>query len=149
VPEPQDTLAQHTADFARMGFTPIEMIQVSAAVSSLTPILNLCQLVACGHSLGGVQNTAFPFTAQAPGTANNTSGNEFFDTTFTIFDNKMCVRPRLFLHVRIPNTRSATDYISGQSINPLVVGPNVTTRSDARIFASDGNVTMTAYVWRL
>jgi hypothetical protein len=29
VPEPQDTLAQHTADFARQGFTAQEMIQVS------------------------------------------------------------------------------------------------------------------------
>jgi hypothetical protein len=30
VPQPQDTLAQHTADFARQGFTPTEMIQVSS-----------------------------------------------------------------------------------------------------------------------
>jgi hypothetical protein len=35
VPEPQDTLAQHTADFARQGFTPQEMIQVSASVRVL------------------------------------------------------------------------------------------------------------------
>jgi hypothetical protein len=33
VPEPQDTLAQHTADFARQGFTPTEMIQVSSIVA--------------------------------------------------------------------------------------------------------------------
>jgi hypothetical protein len=39
---------------------------------------------------------------------------------------------------------SATDYVSGHSVNPLIVGPNVTTRSDARIFASDGNVTIKA-----
>jgi hypothetical protein len=32
--------------------------------------------------------------------------------------------------------------VAGQSVDPLVVGPNVTTRSDARIFSSDGNVTM-------
>jgi hypothetical protein len=44
--------------------------------------------------MGGVQNTAFPTVAQAPGTANNTSGNEFFDTTSTIFDNKMYIRLR-------------------------------------------------------
>jgi hypothetical protein len=30
VPEPQDTLAQHTASFARQGFTPTEMIQGGA-----------------------------------------------------------------------------------------------------------------------
>jgi hypothetical protein len=89
VPEPQDTLSQHTADFARQGFTPLEMIQVSARGLSLSRMLTSRQLVACGHSMGGVQNTAFPFTAQAPGTVNNTSGNEFFDTTFTVFDNKM------------------------------------------------------------
>jgi hypothetical protein len=34
--------------------------------------------------------------------------------------------------------------VSGQTVDPLVVGPNVTTRSDARIFASDGNATMRA-----
>jgi hypothetical protein len=34
--------------------------------------------------------------------------------------------------------------VSGQSVDPLVVGPNVTTQSDARIFASDGNATMEA-----
>jgi hypothetical protein len=44
--------------------------------------------------MGGVQNTAFPTIAQAPGTANNTSGNEFFDTTFATFDNTMCVQLR-------------------------------------------------------
>jgi hypothetical protein len=41
--------------------------------------------------MGGVQHTAFPTVAQAPGTDNNTSGNEFFDTTFDRFDNKMYV----------------------------------------------------------
>jgi collagenase-like PrtC family protease len=39
---------------------------------------------------------------------------------------------------------SATAYVSEQSVDPLVVGPNVTTRSDARIFASDGNATIAA-----
>jgi hypothetical protein len=47
--------------------------------------------VACGHSLGGVQHTAFPTIAQVSGTANNTSGNKFFDTTFEVYDNKMYV----------------------------------------------------------
>jgi hypothetical protein len=36
------------------------------------------------------------------------------------------------------------EYVTGQTTNPLVAGPNVTTQSDARIFASDGNVTMKA-----
>jgi hypothetical protein len=41
----------------------------------------------------------------------------------------------------------ATEYIKGTTKNPLVVGPNVTTRSDARIFSSDGNSTMKALVF--
>jgi hypothetical protein len=39
---------------------------------------------------------------------------------------------------------SATDYISGTTTNPLVVGKNITDRSDMRIFSSDKNVTMKA-----
>jgi hypothetical protein len=35
--------------------------------------------------------------------------------------------------------------MSGHTNNPLVVGANVTTRSDARIFSSDGNATMKAF----
>ncbi|KAJ7663492.1 hypothetical protein B0H17DRAFT_1211667 [Mycena rosella] len=38
----------------------------------------------------------------------------------------------------------ATEYISGTTQNPLVVGANDTTNSEKRIFASDGNVTMFA-----
>ncbi|KAF7312599.1 Peroxidase [Mycena indigotica] len=76
-------------------------------------------LVACGHTLGGVTPADFPSintgTVIAP-----------FDDTRT-FDN----------HI-------ATNYISGPNINPLVKGPAVTD-SDARIFASDGNVTMNSF----
>jgi Na+/phosphate symporter len=35
--------------------------------------------------------------------------------------------------------------MSGHTNNPLVVGANVTTRSDARIFSSDGNATMKVF----
>jgi hypothetical protein len=38
------------------------------------------------------------------------------------------------------------EYIAGRSTNPLVVTPNITDRSDLRIFASDGNATIKAYV---
>jgi catalase (peroxidase I) len=41
VPQPQDSLQSHTAAFVRAGFSAVEMIQ----------------LVACGHTLGGVQST--------------------------------------------------------------------------------------------
>ncbi|KZV81679.1 heme peroxidase [Exidia glandulosa HHB12029] len=113
VPEPQDSLESHTASFARQGFTPTEMIQ----------------LVACGHSLGGVQHDSFPdIVPPTNDPDNNASGNVHFDSTFDNFDNKI-----------------ATDYVSGQTTNPLIVGQNETTRSDLRIFSSDGNVTMNAF----
>lgn len=38
------------------------------------------------------------------------------------------------------------EYVAGRSVNPLVVSRNVTDRSDLRIFSSDGNVTIKAYV---
>lgn len=41
---------------------------------------------------------------------------------------------------------SPKEYDLGTTKNPLVVGPNVTTNSDLRIFSSDGNATMKAWV---
>lgn len=40
---------------------------------------------------------------------------------------------------------SVTEYLADTTNNPLVVGHNVTTRSDLRIFSSDGNKTMEKY----
>ncbi|KAJ7094262.1 heme peroxidase [Mycena epipterygia] len=76
-------------------------------------------LVACGHTLGGVTPVDFP-------TINTGSAIAPFDDT-RLFDN----------HI-------ATNYIKGPSINPLVQGPAVTD-SDARIFGSDGNITMQSF----
>jgi hypothetical protein len=79
VPEPQDTLQSHTAAFARMGFTPTEMIQ----------------LVACGHSLGGVQNAAFPtIVPGSTATSDNPDGQAAFDSSVTTYDNRMYVSMR-------------------------------------------------------
>jgi hypothetical protein len=75
VPQPQDNLESHKASFARQGFTPTEMIQ----------------LVACGHTIGGVQNVAFPQIVPPSDDPENTSGNVHFDSTFDKFDNNMCV----------------------------------------------------------
>ena len=75
VPEPQQTLNEHVASFARQGFTQEEMIG----------------LVACGHTFGGVQNTAFPTIVPPSTDPNNTSGAQHFDSTFVQFDNKMYV----------------------------------------------------------
>ena len=44
VPQPQDDLATHIADFKRQGFNVTEMIA----------------LVACGHTIGGVHGEDFP-----------------------------------------------------------------------------------------
>ncbi|KAF8133615.1 heme peroxidase, partial [Mycena galopus ATCC 62051] len=109
VPEPQDDLATHIADFARQGFTQTEMIG----------------LVACGHTFGGVQQAPFPDIVPVINDPNNTQSVAHFDSTSVNFDNLV-----------------ATEYISGTTQNPLVVGSNDTTNSDKRIFGSDGNVTM-------
>jgi catalase (peroxidase I) len=76
VPQPQDTLKSHTDAFARMGFTPTEMIQ----------------LVACGHTIGGVQNVALPDVVPASKvTDDNPDGNMQFDQTSDAFDNSVYV----------------------------------------------------------
>ncbi|KAJ7620424.1 heme peroxidase [Roridomyces roridus] len=83
-------------------------------------------LVACGHTFGGVQHEFFPTIV--PADANGSDVVSHFDTTFVTFDNKI-----------------ATEYISGTTLNPLVVGFNDRTNSDKRIFGSDGNATMSSF----
>ncbi|KAJ7454330.1 heme peroxidase [Mycena galericulata] len=77
-------------------------------------------LVACGHSLGGVRQADFPLivTQEVP------AGIQTFDSTVG-FDNTV-----------------VTEYLASTTENVLVVGSNISTRSDLRIFSSDGNVTM-------
>ncbi|KAJ7339761.1 heme peroxidase [Mycena albidolilacea] len=86
-------------------------------------------LVACGHTFGGVQHASFPDTVPELNDPNNTQSSVHFDSTPVGFDNNI-----------------ATEYISGTTQNPLVVGLNDTTNSDKRIFASDGNATMRSCV---
>ncbi|KAJ7476886.1 heme peroxidase [Mycena galericulata] len=109
VPQPQEPLETHIAEFARQGFSATEMIG----------------LVACGHTVGGVHQIDFPLSVEGAITPDNPEGVVHFDDTFDVYDN----------HI-------ATQYINHSSIDPLVVGFNTTTNSDARIFASDGNQTM-------
>ncbi|KAJ7913189.1 heme peroxidase [Mycena leptocephala] len=85
-------------------------------------------LVACGHTFGGVQHAPFPDIVPELNDPNNSESVSHFDTTNTHFDNNI-----------------ATEYISGTTQNPLVVGFNDTTNSDKRIFGSDGNVTMLSF----
>ncbi|KAM0525616.1 hypothetical protein ACHAPE_000325 [Trichoderma viride] len=104
VPQPQEDLASHTASFARQGFDVTEMIQ----------------LVACGHSIGGVHGVDFPEIVPNPPNT-GTDNMVDFDTTGNDFDNKV-----------------ATEFIANVTQNPLAFGQNETTRSDFRIFNADG-----------
>ncbi|KAJ6454526.1 L-ascorbate oxidase [Mycena vitilis] len=85
-------------------------------------------LVACGHTLGGVHQVDFPLSVENATTTSNPDGVVHFDDTFDSFDN----------HI-------ATQWINGTGVDPLAVGFNKTTNSDARIFASDGNYTMSLF----
>ena len=109
VPLPQNSLFTFQNQFARVGFNATEMIQV----------------VACGHTLGGVHASNFPQIVP-PGSAPDDVVH--FDTT-TKFDEKI-----------------ASEFVSGQTKDPLTVGPakSVGRDSDYRVFNSDGNVTISA-----
>ncbi|CAL1715556.1 unnamed protein product [Somion occarium] len=65
-------------------------------------------LIACGHSFGSVQNTAFPDIIPPSTDPHDTSGNVHFDSTFDHFDNKI-----------------VTEYLSGTTGN-LLSDHNVT-----------------------
>ncbi|KAF1957663.1 heme peroxidase [Byssothecium circinans] len=69
VPEPQQDLATHTAKFAKQGFNQSEMIE----------------LVACGHTLGGIHGANFPEI-----TYDNSTGQVStfeFNRSNVVFDN--------------------------------------------------------------
>ncbi|KAF7341549.1 Peroxidase [Mycena venus] len=112
VPEPQQDLDSHIASFSRQGFTQTEMIG----------------LVACGHTMGGVQHDPFPDIVPELNDPNSTESVVHFDSTHVNFDNNIAI-----------------EYIAGTTKNPLVVGFNDTTNSDKRIFGSDGNATMQSF----
>ncbi|KAF8182248.1 heme peroxidase, partial [Mycena galopus ATCC 62051] len=76
-------------------------------------------LLACGHALGGVRQVDFP----------------------------LVVTPDLPVGVAFQapigfNNSIVHEYLNSTTINVLEVGSNISTRSDLRIFSSDGNVTM-------
>lgn len=81
-------------------------------------------LVACGHTLGGVHGADFPTVV--PGLGTSGLNISYFDTTKK-FDSVV-----------------ATEYISGNTTNPLVNGPDASRHSDLRVFSSDNNATMTS-----
>ncbi|KAF6763410.1 heme peroxidase [Ephemerocybe angulata] len=105
VPEPTQTLEEHTEKFRKQGFNKTEMIE----------------LVACGHTLGGVTAGDFPDIIDNTTAVKPVSE---FDTTRT-FDNAVVL-----------------EYLKDTTNNLLVIHPNATVVSDKRIFGSDGNKTM-------
>ncbi|RYP50690.1 hypothetical protein DL768_003834 [Monosporascus sp. mg162] len=111
IPMPQNSAFTFENQFARMGFSRAEMIQV----------------VACGHTLGSVHAAEFPQIVPVGSAPPNDEVP--MDSTPAAFDNRI-----------------VTEYISGNTTNPLVVGPSVraTRHSDFKVFNSDQNVTVRA-----
>jgi hypothetical protein len=107
VPQPQNGQGTFVNQFARMGFGIVDMIQMTA----------------CGHAIGGVHAANNPQIV-APGTAPN--DYQLFDTTLE-FDNKLAVQ-----------------YVNGPISDPLTVGISIknTRNSDFAVFTADKNVTI-------
>ncbi|KAI1410905.1 WSC domain-containing protein [Hypoxylon sp. FL1857] len=86
----------------------------------------MIQVTACGHSIGGVHEDEFPEIVPVGSTSN---GEAPLDSTVAIFDNKI-----------------VTEYIAGNTTNPMVVGPSIkaTRNADFKVFNYDGNVTVNA-----
>ncbi|KAG5931668.1 hypothetical protein E4U53_001660 [Claviceps sorghi] len=84
----------------------------------------MIQVTACGHTLGGVHMEEFPELVAREHMIN---GNVPLDSTDAVFDNKV-----------------VTEYLGGNTTNPLVVGPSVkiNKNSDFKVYNSDGNKTM-------
>lgn len=108
VPQPQNSIGTFIDQFSRMSFNVTEMIQV----------------VACGHTLGGVHTPEFPDIVP-PGTSSNDEVG--LDSTVAAFDNKV-----------------VAEYLDNNTRNPLVVGPAVAIdkNSDFKVFTADNNATM-------
>lgn len=112
VPEPGTDVEETLADFARAGFNQADSIA----------------LTACGHTLGSVHHGGFPeVSPESAVTLNNTNGGVNFDLTRSGFD-----------------ARVVHEYIdwTGQMGGPLVTSFNESSRSDLRLYESDGNITM-------
>ncbi|KAI1139022.1 heme peroxidase [Hypoxylon sp. FL0543] len=86
----------------------------------------MIQVTACGHSIGGVHEDEFPEIVPVGSTSN---GEAPLDSTVAAFDNKI-----------------VTEYVSGNTTNPMVVGPSIkaTRNADFKVFSYDGNVTVNA-----
>lgn len=116
VPDASNAIGTFRNQFTRMGIAGVNYTE-------------MIQLVACGHTLGGVHAAEQPLIIDS-GTFPNDYAH--FDTSFATFDNKI-----------------ATEFLSGNTKNPMVFGKtyradNRGRDSDRRIYNSDGNYTMQA-----
>ncbi|KAI0377202.1 heme peroxidase [Hypomontagnella monticulosa] len=112
VPEPGTSLEETIAQFDRAGFNQSDAIG----------------LTACGHTIGSVHAGGFPeVVEQSAITPNNTNGASNFDETRAVFDAAV-------VHEYIDNT--------GARGGALVTSYNESSRSDLRLYESDGNKTM-------
>ncbi|KAI0840268.1 heme peroxidase [Hypoxylon sp. FL0890] len=86
----------------------------------------MIQVTACGHSIGGVHEDEFPEIVPVGSTSN---GEAPLDSTVAAFDNKI-----------------VTEYVNGNTTNPMVVGPSIkaTRNADFKVFSYDGNATVKA-----
>ena len=84
----------------------------------------MIQVTACGHTIGGVHEAEFPDIVAVGSTPD---GMAPLDTSEAVFDNRV-----------------VTEYLNGETTNPLVVGPAVAINkhADFKVFNADGNVTM-------
>lgn len=114
VPAPETSLDETLEFFSRAGFNKVDSIG----------------LTACGHTVGSVHAGGFPEVVNSSAVSpNNTNGGVNFDSTRGAFDP-------LVVH----------EYLSwtGQKGGPLVTSFNESSRSDLRLYKSDGNATMEA-----
>ncbi|KAF2728138.1 heme peroxidase [Polyplosphaeria fusca] len=114
VPAPETDLEETLLFFDRAGFNETDSIA----------------LTACGHTLGSVHHGGFPEVVDdSTVTPTNTNGGANFDSTRGIFDPLV-----------------VSEYLSstGEKGGPLVTSFNVSSRSDLRLYESDGNATMQA-----
>ncbi|KAI0911759.1 heme peroxidase [Ustulina deusta] len=114
VPEPGTSLEETLGQFERSGFDQVDAIG----------------LTACGHTLGSAHHSGFPEVSDnSTVSANNTNGGINFDSTRGMFDSRV-----------------VREYMDGTGNRggPLVTSFNETSRSDLRLYESDGNATMRA-----
>ncbi|KAI8960358.1 heme peroxidase [Daldinia sp. FL1419] len=112
VPEPATSVEETLAQFEQTGFNQKDAIA----------------LTACGHTIGSVHAGGFPeVVEQSLITPNNTNGASNFDGTRAVFDSAV-------VHEYIDNT--------GARGGALVTSFNESSRSDLRLYESDGNKTM-------